>query len=540
MKKLLATISMVAAGLYAAAQTQVIDYPVTEKRSTESLEIYRAVVSDTAVILEGNLYNLPKYWVSLASSSILKGRNTGKSYRLVRASGIELDKQIYMPETWTKAFVLQFEPIDVRDELVDFDETPAKADGFKVNGIAMKKKKENKRICCRIQGTTTNPAYSRIMLEPEGNDERVNDWISIPVHDGKFTYDFYTDEESPYSLTAWSDIKQGRWMSANFFAENGELQVTMTSIEEEPQVKTTDMVITKELCRINDEAKRLYILPIKTAMDKLEQDGNDMTSEMKALRKEIQSEKDETRKKELYEKGSQLYNSGEAFTPEYKAMIEQSKDAWNKWRAYMMEYVSENPTLVGLYLLKEQALMARSMQREGTVDMRPYLDQFTAKYEQKYAGNPLALFMQNLMMSEKVKVGGKFIDFTAPDLNGTLHTASKEIAGKIALIDLWASWCGPCRRTSKSMIPVYEAFKDKGFTVLGIARERKANDMKVAMEKDRYTWLNLLEINDEGKIWEKYGVGNGGGCTYLVDKEGTILAIHPTAEEVKAILEKLL
>lgn len=148
--------------------------------------------------------------------------------------------------------------------------------------------------------------------------------------------------------------------------------------------------------------------------------------------------------------------------------------------------------------------------------------------------------MQNLMISEKVKVGGKFIDFTAPDLNGTLHTASKEIAGKIALIDLWASWCGPCRRTSKSMIPVYEAFKDKGFTILGIARERKANDMKVAMEKDRYTWLNLLEINDEGKIWEKYGVGNGGGCTYLVDKEGTILAIHPTAEEVKAILEKLL
>ncbi|MEG1729231.1 MAG: hypothetical protein RR280_06790 [Bacteroidaceae bacterium] len=43
---------MVAAGLCAAAQTQVIDYLVTEKRSTKSLDFYRAAVSDTAVILE--------------------------------------------------------------------------------------------------------------------------------------------------------------------------------------------------------------------------------------------------------------------------------------------------------------------------------------------------------------------------------------------------------------------------------------------------------------------------------------------------------
>lgn len=75
---------------------------------------------------------------------------------------------------------------------------------------------------------------------------------------------------------------------------------------------------------------------------------------------------------------------------------------------------------------------------------------------------------------------------------------------------------------------------------MGVARERKAADMKNAVAKDKYPWLNLLELNDAGKIWERYGVGNGGGCTYLVDKNGKILAIHPTAEEVRTWLEKLL
>ena len=37
-----------------------------------------------------------------------------------------------------------------------------------------------------------------------------------------------------------------------------------------------------------------------------------------------------------------------------------------------------------------------------------------------------------------------------------------------------------------------------------------------------------------------YGAGNSGVCTYLVDKDGKILAIHPSAEEVTKILKDLL
>ena len=82
--------------------------------------------------------------------------------------------------------------------------------------------------------------------------------------------------------------------------------------------------------------------------------------------------------------------------------------------------------------------------------------------------------------------------------------------------------------------------KDKGFTIVGVAREQRREDMEAAIKKDGYPWLCLLELNDAGKIWEKYGVALGGGSIFMVDKEGKILAINPSAEEVKAILEKML
>ena len=148
--------------------------------------------------------------------------------------------------------------------------------------------------------------------------------------------------------------------------------------------------------------------------------------------------------------------------------------------------------------------------------------------------------METWVQSLGIKVGGRYIDFTAPDLNGTKHTLSHEISGKIALIDLWASWCGPCRRTSKSMIPIYNAYKERGFTIVGVARENKREEMQQAIAKDGYPWLNLLELSDENNIWSKYGVNYAGGITVLVDCDGTILAIKPTADEVERILKEKL
>ena len=51
MKSILLTVGLAFIGMYATAQTRVIDYPVMGQRTTDALEFYQAEVSDTAVIL---------------------------------------------------------------------------------------------------------------------------------------------------------------------------------------------------------------------------------------------------------------------------------------------------------------------------------------------------------------------------------------------------------------------------------------------------------------------------------------------------------
>ena len=90
------------------------------------------------------------------------------------------------------------------------------------------------------------------------------------------------------------------------------------------------------------------------------------------------------------------------------------------------------------------------------------------------------------------------------------------------------------------MLGLAQKYKDKGFTVIAIAREQQAKDMTDAMKHDKYPWPSLLELNDENRVWEKNGIGNAGGAMFLIDRDGTILSTSTEAEELEPLIKKAL
>ena len=204
-----------------------------------------------------------------------------------------------------------------------------------------------------------------------------------------------------------------------------------------------------------------------------------------------------------------------------------------KWE---QDYIYENPNLVSYSLFLDQLIYSKE-----TIDINIAKRNYTKllKVNPKHPYNDIAL---NLIKSiDNIKIGKNYIDFSAPDLTGNTVKLSDKIKGQVALLNLWATWCGPCISKSRKMLPIYNEFKDKGFTIIGVAGEFKNTDKLVKfLEKEKWPWLNLVELDRENSIWTKYGVEGGGGGIFLIDEKGKILAQDPTAEVVRKELESRL
>lgn len=380
------------------------------------------------------------------------------------------------------------------------------------------------RKVCVVTGELNGFPTSLVNIVRYGEDGRYYG-DTIPVRDGRFRYELDTDGSTVYDLTAW-DGRSGRYV--HFFAEEGAVHIKF-----HPD-SVADVITSTPLNTEMRSVKAATDTITKSAFgrrDALTRAGRDLTEPARRLQELRKSTKDRDSIKAIEAGMRRMFDEGRVYTPEFEAAEKAIGEAFRREYKARCHYAVEHPGPVGLYFLQEAA----SSKLADTALVRRAVEEIYAK---RYPAAYATRWLQGWLAGCNTMVGGDYFDFTAPDLAGNDHTLSKEIAGRVALIDLWGSWCGPCRRHSMALIPVYNKYKDRGFTVVGVAREYdNADAMKTAIRRDGYPWLNLLELDDRLGIWTKYGIGNAGGARFLVGRDGKILAINPDASQVEAILK---
>src|SRR3989304_7630345 len=83
-----------------------------------------------------------------------------------------------------------------------------------------------------------------------------------------------------------------------------------------------------------------------------------------------------------------------------------------------------------------------------------------------------------------------------------LNTLLESNKGKVVILDLWATWCPPCRKEIPGFISLYKKYKDKGLEIIGVAFDE--NGQEVVLPFMKAMGINYPIYLGEEDIARKY------------------------------------
>jgi peroxiredoxin len=148
----------------------------------------------------------------------------------------------------------------------------------------------------------------------------------------------------------------------------------------------------------------------------------------------------------------------------------------------------------------------------------------------------LAFISFSIPSNGQLIIGENAPEIKLPDSLGK-WTKLSEVNANIVLVDFWAAWCPPCIVMAQELKKLKEEFKNESFEIFALSLDR---DYWKWVKMVRKLNLPFIHVNDAYGLRSPrcvtYGVRSIPG-KFLI-KEGKLIAINPSIDEIKKILSE--
>jgi len=140
---------------------------------------------------------------------------------------------------------------------------------------------------------------------------------------------------------------------------------------------------------------------------------------------------------------------------------------------------------------------------------------------------------------ELVKQGDVVSDMTVVGLDGRATPMKALIGGKVALIDVWATWCQPCKLAMPHLQALHNQFKDQGFVVVGVMTDANATKIGSGYMKDNPVSYPVV-LDDDGASFDcAWGTVTGIPLMVLVDRDGKVLEVFQGTGDIGTLQRRI-
>ncbi len=135
-------------------------------------------------------------------------------------------------------------------------------------------------------------------------------------------------------------------------------------------------------------------------------------------------------------------------------------------------------------------------------------------------------------------------DFALPDLDGETVTKA-DYEGKVLIVDIWGTWCPPCRMEIPHFVELHEKYKDQGFDIVGINYEGVPDEQAIPMIRG-FVAANQMPytcVLGDDATQQKIPGFNAFPTTLFLDRQGNVRKVlvgYHNMDRLDGIVTKLL
>lgn len=132
----------------------------------------------------------------------------------------------------------------------------------------------------------------------------------------------------------------------------------------------------------------------------------------------------------------------------------------------------------------------------------------------------LMVAVASSLCAASIKVGDAFPEIAAFKLEGTLPARLK---GQVVLVDFWASWCVPCKKSFPALNELHQRYGGKGFVIVAVNVDEQAASMKQFLKSIPAGFAVVRDV--EQKLVAAVEVESM-PTSFLLDANGRVRFVH--------------